>query len=350
MVDRITEVTPEPIELSSVSDPVFDQIRTRIASLLERQILGSPCRVPVQSTDVYLFQTGMASLYYLLRWLSRSNPGSLICWGFAFQSTLQLFSSFGHHVYKHFIGGNELDALEAYAAAEVAAGRPIQALFTEFPSNPLLVSTDLTRLRQIATKYDFLLVVDDTLGSFANIDVLGPQGADVLWSSLTKSFSGYADLMAGSVVLNPSSVHFAALKALFNTRYHNDLYIADALVLELNSRDYLARTSILNSNSHAIAQYLDRHYRDPSGSRLSQHPSTIAKVFHPSVRGDGMNYAARMREPGEGFVPGYGCLLSVEFTTEEALRAWYEVIGKFVHVGPHLVRSYSFCFTFASYF
>jgi len=170
----------------------------------------------------------------------------------------------------------------------------------------------------------------------------------VLWSSLTKSFSGYADLMAGSVVLNPNSMHFKTLKGLFNDRYHNDLYVSDALVLELNSRDYLARTSILNSNAHAIANYLDRHYRDPSGSRLSQHPSTIAKVFHPSVRGDGMNYAARMREPDADFVPGYGCLLSVEFTTEEALRAWYEVIGKFVHVGPHLVCWAAFCFTFCS--
>jgi len=329
MVDHITEITPEPAELASASDPIFIQIRIRIASLLERQILPSSSRKPVQHSDVYLFQTGMASLYYLLRWLPHHKPDSLICWGFAFQSTLQLFSSFGHHVYKHFIAGNELDTLEAYCAAELAAGRPIQALFTEFPSNPLLVSTDLTRLRQIATKYDFLLVVDDTLGSFANIDVLGADGADVLWSSLTKSFGGYADLMAGSVVLNPSSVYHAGLKELFEARYHNDLYIDDAIVLEANSRDYLARSAVLNSNAFTIAKWLDERASNPA--------STVARVFHPSVRVDGANYRKRMRAPDKEFVPGYGCLLSVEFTTHEAMVAWYNVIGRYVHVGPHLV-------------
>jgi cystathionine gamma-synthase len=336
MIDQITEITPEPSELTSVSKPVFTQIRTRITSLLERQARSSPSRQSVQASDVYLFPTGMASLFYLLRWLPSSKPGSLICWGFAFQSTLQLFSSFGHHVYKHFIAGNELDALEAYAAGEVSAGRPIQALFTEFPSNPLLVSTDLTRLRQVATKYDFLLVVDDTLGSFANIDVLGSQGADVLWSSLTKSFGGYADLMAGSVVLNPDSVYYTGLKGLFAQRYHNDLYVDDAIVLELNSRDYLARSTVLNANALAMVRWLDERAKDEK--------STVKRVFHPSVRQDGGNYVSRMRVPDKTFVPGYGCLLSVEFATHEALVGWYNVFGKYVHVGPHLVSRLSSAF------
>lgn len=72
---------------------------------------------------------------------------------------------------------------------------PILALFTEFPSNPLLRSPNLPRLRALANKYDFLIVIDDTIGGLANVDVL--PYADILVTSLTKLFSGYANALGG---------------------------------------------------------------------------------------------------------------------------------------------------------
>ena len=73
--------------------------------------------------------------------------------------------------------------------------RPILALFTEFPSNPLLRSADLPRLRALADKYDFAIVVDETIGSLVNVEVI--QYADIVVSSLTKIFSGDANVMGG---------------------------------------------------------------------------------------------------------------------------------------------------------
>ena len=61
---------------------------------------------------------------------------------------------------------SSIDELEAILDAEQARNShepPILALFTEFPSNPLLRSADLSRLRTLADKYDFLIVIDDTM-------------------------------------------------------------------------------------------------------------------------------------------------------------------------------------------
>jgi cystathionine gamma-synthase len=73
------------------------------------------------------------------------------------------------------------------------------ALFTEFPGNPLLRSPDLERIRQLADKYDFCVVVDETIGNFINVNVL--PYADVVVSSLTKVFSGDSNVMGGGYVI-----------------------------------------------------------------------------------------------------------------------------------------------------
>ena len=68
-------------------------------------------------------------------------------------------------------------------------------MFTEFPSNPLLKSPDLLRIRQLADKYDFGVIVDETIGNLLNVHVL--PYADIVVSSLTKVFSGDSNVMGG---------------------------------------------------------------------------------------------------------------------------------------------------------
>ena len=75
------------------------------------------------------------------------------------------------------------------------SGKKFLALFCEFPGNPLLKSPDLHRLRLLADKYEFAIVVDETIGNFLNVHVL--PFADVIVSSLTKVFSGDSNVMGG---------------------------------------------------------------------------------------------------------------------------------------------------------
>jgi cystathionine gamma-synthase len=78
---------------------------------------------------------------------------------------------------------------------KLESGERFLALFCEFPGNPLLKSPDLCRIRELADKYHFAVVVDETVGSFLNVHVL--PYADIVVSSLTKVFSGDSNVMGG---------------------------------------------------------------------------------------------------------------------------------------------------------
>lgn len=84
-----------------------------------------------------------------------------------------------------------MDELEAL----LKSGEKILSLFCEFPSNPLLKSPNLKRIRSLADQYNFLIVVDETIGNFCNVHVL--EWADLVVSSLTKIFSGDSNVMGG---------------------------------------------------------------------------------------------------------------------------------------------------------
>lgn len=118
---------------------------------------------------------------------------------FPYIDTLKILEKWGPGAY--FFGhglDSDMDTLESLLAQESSRDPtkpPILALFTEFPSNPLLRSADIPRLRALADKYDFLLVVDDTIGNFVNVEVL--PYADIVATSLSKIFSGHANAMGG---------------------------------------------------------------------------------------------------------------------------------------------------------
>lgn len=85
---------------------------------------------------------------------------------------------------------SDIDELEKILEQE-----PILALITEFPSNPLLRSANLPRLRKLADKYGFVIIIDETVGNYKNVKVI--QYADIVVSSLTKVFSGASNVMGG---------------------------------------------------------------------------------------------------------------------------------------------------------
>ncbi|TVY45888.1 putative cystathionine gamma-synthase [Lachnellula subtilissima] len=317
----IDDSTPPPkVEQS----PAHGQIQERIAGLLERAPVGPPREAKASPEDVYLFQTGMAAIYCLHRYLLKKQNGGSVLFGYAFHSTLHVFDDFGPNFKLFALGNEQLDELEDYLTSETEEGRKVQAIWTEFPANPLLITPDLGQLRKLANKYGSLLIVDDTVGSFCNVDVLGV--ADVVITSLTKSFSGYADVMAASAVLNPSGSRYTELKSMYLEFYCNNLANPDAVTLEHNSRDYLARSKILNSNSLRLVEYLQTKAADPT--------SSVSKVYYTTTSPSLPYYKERMRPATADFTPGYGCLFSFEFDTLDAMAAFYDNIN--VHISPHL--------------
>lgn len=116
----------------------------------------------------------MASIYkphsYLLK--SSQHRGSTVLFGMAFMNTLTAFEEFGPQC--KFLGNgtkDDLRALEEFLREEREASRKVQTIWAEFPANPLLVTPDVSRLRELADEYDVVLGIDDTIGSWANIDI-----------------------------------------------------------------------------------------------------------------------------------------------------------------------------------
>ena len=106
--------------------------------------------------------------------------------------TAKILAKFGHDCVFYGHGtAEDLDELEK----NLQSGMKYLGLFCEFPSNPLLSSPDLKRIAKLANKYDLIVVVDETLGTFVNVDVL--SHVDIICTSLSKIFSGACNVMGG---------------------------------------------------------------------------------------------------------------------------------------------------------
>ena len=93
-----------------------------------------------------------------------------------------------------------LDDCAASVGADLERLQP-SAVVVELPSNPLLRCIDLPTIARLAHRQGIPVIADDTIGSGVNID--GLPHADLVFSSLTKSFAGRGDVLAGSLVLSP---------------------------------------------------------------------------------------------------------------------------------------------------
>jgi len=224
-------------------------IRQRVAELAD-----------ATTRDVYLYPSDMAAIYDVYRLLQLARPeAKCVQFGFPYTDTIKIQEKFGAGVY-FFPGASaaELDRCE-----ELASRESLQAIYCEFPSNPLLTSPDLERLSALARRYGVPLVVDDTIGSFHNVHVL--PVADLVVSSLTKLFSGAGDVMGGALILNSDSPCYSAIKTALASEYEDLVCGDDAIVLEANSRDYTARAARCGQTAEILAAYLHQH---PAVERL----------------------------------------------------------------------------------
>ena len=111
---------------------------------------------------------------------------------FPYIDTLKILEKWGPGCLFYGHGSSkDLDDLEQ----RCTNGEKFLALFCEFPGNPLLASPNLERIRFLANRYDFAVVIDETIGNFMNVHVL--PYADIVVSSLTKVFSGDSNVMGG---------------------------------------------------------------------------------------------------------------------------------------------------------
>ncbi|KAJ5887908.1 Cystathionine gamma-synthase [Penicillium taxi] len=297
----------------------------RIATLLERAPACARQRELVSPNDVYLYPTGMTAIYQAQQLLSKWRDTQSVVFGVPYDLTLKLIETYSRSVcFLPFGKESDLDQLEEHLVEQARVGSPVQAIWCECPSNPLLRTPNLRHIRKLADQYGAAVVVDDTVGGFANVDLLGV--ADILVTSLTKSFSGKADVMAGSLVLNPASPFYSDLKRIIEKSYQNHLFSADAIKLEMNSRDFLDRTARINDTASYIMRSLKPLVNDST--------CVLTKLYHPELDPRPENYRAQMRKETKYFKPGYGGLFTMQFEDVELAKVFFNCLN--VHKGPSL--------------
>ncbi len=234
---------------------------------------------------IQLHPSGMAALTTALSLIYEIRPGrATLQLGFPYVDVLKLPQVV-------FQGGDLLllQEKETTSLATELDKRQPAAVIVELPSNPMLQCVDLQAVAKIAHERGIPVIADDTIGSALNIDVL--PYADIVFSSLTKSFAGRGDILAGSLIVSPNSYWKSNFKEALSKASLTPLSDSDAIALEETSRDVVNRLPELNRACSALKEKLETH-------------PMVKRVLHP---GRCPNFQSLMRPEG-----GHGCLLSFE--------------------------------------
>jgi cystathionine gamma-synthase len=223
----------------------------------------------------------MAAIYAAFQTVTSRRPSKRTAmFGFPYTDTLKILQKFGAGV-EFFPRGDEGDLQRL---GELMQREDIAGIFCEVPSNPLLQTPALPALANLAHRHGVPVVVDDTIGTSFNVDIL--PHADLVATSLTKAISGEGDVMAGALTFC-STLH--DLDSFLPEP--TGIYARDLEVLEKNSRDFPERTAACNANALALAR------------QLSTHPA-VESVWYPGLE-PSPPYETLRKPHG-----GYGAVLS----------------------------------------
>ena len=288
------EQPPSPAE----ADAARTTVRQRLAS-----IHG------IETDRISLHPSGMAGLHAALSAIQSLKPHRpTLQLGFPYVDVLKQPQVVFH-------GGELLQTSDPADLDAALKHLDPAAVIVELPSNPLLRCVDLPAVAELAHRRGIPVIADDTIGTGLNLQAL--PHVDLIFTSLTKSFAGRGDVMAGSLLVSPHSPWSdQLLRAISPVAQLAD---GDAIALEQASRDVDQRVPQLDANALALAERLERH---PAVKRL-QHPK------------DCPNFLALMRPDS-----GHGCLLSIELKQGEAKASRvYDALK--VCKGPSLGTSFT---------
>ena len=235
------------------------------------------------SDDIHLTSSGMSALYTSLAIIYKLFPNKpTLQIGFPYVDVLKLPMHIFHGA--KLITEEDCEDIEL----EITKINPA-ALIIELPSNPMLKCVNIKKISKIANKLNIPVIIDDTIGSNLNINSI--EYGDIVFTSLTKIFSGSGDILAGSLILNPKSKWIDQFRNELNQINLPMLSVGDIISLEKVSRDVNKRIFEQNKSCLELKKKLETHRE-------------IKNIFHPE---NCPNFNSILTSEG-----GYGCLLSFE--------------------------------------
>jgi cystathionine gamma-lyase len=157
-------------------------------------------------------------------------------------------------------------------------------VFTESPTNPMMIITDLKKVSEICRRKNLLSVSDNTFMSpyFQNpLDL----GCDIVIHSTTKYLNGHSDVIGGIVITSNDDV-FKKLKFIQNAMGAVPSPFDCWLVLR-STKTLAVRMKQHNENAMKIAEFLDTHPK-------------VEKVYYPGLKTHPQYELAKSQMRGSG--------------------------------------------------
>jgi cystathionine gamma-synthase len=180
-------------------------------------------------------------------------------------------------------------------------GNRIAGVLAEVPTNPLIQTPDIAALSALCRHHGAHLLLDPSVVSVFDIDVLAH--GDAVVSSLTKYTASEGDVIAGVVAINPAGVDAAELRGR-TSRVVEPVYPADVARLAAQIGNTESVLATIHANTAKVAAFLE------------QHPNVrdVYWALHPDSR---ENYLRIARTPD-----GVGGMIS--FTLRVPMEPFYD--------------------------
>lgn len=195
-----------------------------------------------------------------------------------------------HHHRKFGVRVEFVDMTTAGPLAEAARAGPIDLVYLESPTNPLMRIADLKAVARIAHRAGAVVAVDNT---FATPALQQPieRGADIVLHSTTKYLGGHSDIIGGALVFKEEKrrAEFAWLQNAVGavpSPFDCFLVLRGIHTLGLRMRAHSA-------SAQAVAEALEAHRK-------------VRRVFYPGLASHPQHATARQQ------MRGYGGMLSFE--------------------------------------
>lgn len=204
--------------------------------------------------DVILCNSGMTANYAVFSALkvlqSQAGRNCFVQFGWLYTDTMEIIKKYSQ---EHFLMMqiHQLGELEQWLKIHHTS---VAAIFTEAPNNPMMQFVDLPELYRMSRKFNIPLVVDGTLGTPFNLELLGY--ADIAIESLTKFACGTSSLLMGGVMLRSDSFWAQACKDLI-VEYNELPYYKEVEHLGACIGSYAQRVEKISENTLHFNRYLN---------------------------------------------------------------------------------------------
>ena len=231
------------------------------------------------ATDVFLAPTGMNAIAAAFRVAADlQRPLGRTRWvqlGWLYLDTIALLQKFTDTPAGDYLYQSDVFNLPALAQLFAAHAGQIAGVITEVPTNPLIQTPDLAAIAALCRDHGAILIIDPTIASPLNIDVL--PHADVVVNSLTKYTASEGDVVMGAVVVNPRGPRAADFRARLPHALE-PVYSRDISRLAAQIADTPAVIAQINRTAPAVIEFLRTH---PHIKELywSHHPASRANYL-----------------------------------------------------------------------